>query len=384
MDVKQAKENVEGLAVTSTSKRRATVGRPGAIGRGISHQLRLLETERLRQLPPGVQLGTTYEREGVCLFYGRAEDLYNTWPAPTCIIADGPYGVGGFPGDLPTVEGLAGWYEPHIEVWTSSSTPQTTLWFWATEIGWATVHPVLVRHGWEYRCCHVWNKGLSHVAGNANSLTLRKFPVVTEVCVQYVKPARFTSGNVQLSMRDWLRQEWLRSGLPMRLANGACGVVNAATRKYLTADHLWYYPPPEMFEAMAQYANENGDPSGRPYFSTDGRRPIPARQWAKLRAKFYCKVGINNVWDEPQVRGAARIKNGATRALHLNQKPLRLIEIAVRASTDPHDVVWEPFGGLCTAAIASHRLGRQCASAEVSVDFFRAAVERLAGYDLGT
>ncbi len=36
-----------------------------------------------------------------------------------------------------------------------------------------------------------WDKDLSHIAGNANSQTLRKFPVVTEVCVQYVKAARF-------------------------------------------------------------------------------------------------------------------------------------------------------------------------------------------------
>ena len=68
-----------------------------------------------------------------------------------------------------------------------TSTPETTLWFWNSELGWATVHPVLVANGWEYRACHIWDKGLSHVAGNANTKTLRKFPVTTEVCVQYVK-----------------------------------------------------------------------------------------------------------------------------------------------------------------------------------------------------
>ena len=39
-------------------------------------------------------------------------------------------------------------------------------------------------------------------------------------------------------MQEWLRAEWRRTGLPWRAANEACGVSNAATRKYLTGDHL--------------------------------------------------------------------------------------------------------------------------------------------------
>ncbi len=31
------------------------------------------------------------------------------------------------------------------------------------------------------------------------------------------------------------------------------------------------------------------------------------REWAKLRAKFHCSVGVTNVWREPQVSGAERI-----------------------------------------------------------------------------
>lgn len=321
-------------------------------------------------------------RDGVTLFLGDALRLYDGWESPICIMADGPYGLGSFPGDPYTHDGLADWYRPHVEAWSRRSTPETTLWFWNTEIGWATVHPVLQANGWEYRCCHIWNKGLSHVAGNANSLTLRKFPVVTEVCVQYVRPARFRVTDGDLSMKDWLRREWMRSGLPMYLANKACGVKNAATRKYLTADHLWYYPPVEAFTAMAAFVNEHGDEKGRPYFSIDGKHPVSGEAWAKLRAKFTCEVGINNVWDEPPVRGSERLKSEALKILHNNQKPLRLLDIALRASTDPGDLVWEPFGGLCSTAISAHRLGRRCVSAEINERYFSAAAQRLATYDV--
>lgn len=324
--------------------------------------------------------GKVSTRNGVRIHFQDAANLYPEWPSPTCIVVDGPYGVGGFPGDPPTVAPLPELYAPHVEAWSKYSTPQTTLWFWNTELGWATVHPLLVANGWEYRCCHTWDKGLGHVAGNANSLTLRKFPVVTEVCVQYIKPAKFAVDGREISMQEWLRREWQRSGLPLRLSNEATDTLNAATRKYLTADRHWYYPPVEAFERLAAYANQNGKPGGRPYFGLDGERPMTGEEWGRLRAKFTCEFGINNVWREPPVRGMERLKE-KYRCVHNNQKPLRLIDIAVKASTDPGDVVWEPFGGLCSVAISAHSLDRACVSAEIVPEYYRAAAERLATYD---
>ena len=126
--------------------------------------------------PPPVEprFDRRFRRDRVEIAFDRAERLYGDWPAPICIVCDGPYGLNGFPGDLPDATGLAAWYEPHIRAWTAKATPQTTLWFWNSELGWATVHPVLQAFGWEYRSCHVWDKGLGHVAGNANTRTLRK------------------------------------------------------------------------------------------------------------------------------------------------------------------------------------------------------------------
>jgi site-specific DNA-methyltransferase (adenine-specific) len=328
-------------------------------------------------------LGDVYRRDGVAIHFDRAEHLYAAWPSPICIISDGPYGVSGFPGDERKTEGLLAWYRPHVRAWSARVTPQTTLWFWGTELGWATVHPLLADEGWEYRCCNIWDKGMSHVAGNANTQTLRKFPVVTEVCVHYVRSPKFVSGGRALSMQEWLRSEWQRTGLPFRFANEACGVLNAATRKYLTADHLWYYPPVEAFLKLSEYANRHGNPVGRPYFSMDGKHSVAAEEWGRMRAKFRCEIGVTNVWREPQVGGQARIqgqRNGMKykfRSLHGSQKPLRFIELAVRASTDEADVVWEPFGGLCPGAVVCHHFQRRYFGAEIIPEFYSAAVERL-------
>ena len=162
-----------------------------------------------------------YRRGAIEISFDYAEHLYERWPAPICIVCDGPYGLSGFPGDPPDVSRLTDWYRPHVRAWSEKASPQTTLWFWNSEVGWATVHPLLQEFGWEYRTCHIWDKGVGHIAGNANTKTLRKLPVTTEVCVQYVKAARIDG----LTLQEWLRHEWRRTGLPLRLANEACGVA---------------------------------------------------------------------------------------------------------------------------------------------------------------
>ncbi len=326
--------------------------------------------------------GKTFNKLNAHLYLGDFRSVSADWPSPTVIVVDGPYGVGGFPGDPFTHADLPAWYEPHVAEWSSRATPETTLWFWNTEIGWATVHPVLERHGWEYRSCHVWDKGIGHIAGNANSKTLRKFPVVTEVCVQYVRRVRIGLNGTALPLREWFRSEWMRTGLPLSASNEACGVKNAATRKYLTMDHLYYFPPPEAYEAIARYANRHGKTVGRPYFAAPGKeRPFSRSEWSRMRAKFSCEVGVSNVWREPAVRGAERMKTTPYKCIHMNQKPLRLLELILRASSDEGDVVWEPFGGLCSIAIASVNTSRRCYSAEILPDYFDEATGRLARHE---
>ena len=306
---------------------------------------------------------------------GDSLDSYAEWPAPTVIVSDGGYGVLGFEGDTSDHLDLPEWYEPHVAAWTRYATPSTTLWFWNSEIGWAAVHSVLEKHGWRYVNANIWNKGKGHIAGNVNTGKIRRFPVVSEVCVQYVLEARIDG----LILKHWLLREWKRTGLHVRKANEACGVADAATRKYLDQGHLWYYMPPETFVKMQEYANRYGDPARRPYFSIDGKEPGTSEQWVAMRSQFSCPHGYTNVWDRPALRGTERFKlNGASgKAIHLNQKPLDLLTMIIRASSTEGDVVWEPFGGLFSACIAASDIERRAFGAEKDPTYFHYAVKRL-------
>ncbi|WP_324752773.1 DNA methyltransferase [Roseovarius sp. Pro17] len=309
------------------------------------------------------------------LIFGDSLVHYGDWDAPDCIVSDGAYGVLGFEGDTSDHTGMPEWYEPHIAAWSKQAKPSTSLWFWNSEIGWATVHPILERYGWRYVNANIWDKGIGHIAGNVNTKKIRRFPVVSEVCVQYVREPQMNGRHIKL----WLLDEWKRTGLSVREANKACGVADAATRKYLDQGHLWYWMPSDKFRMLVEYANANGKPDGRPYFSQDGESPMTSDDWETTRSFFACPHGLTNVWSRPALRGPERIKTNGTsgRAVHLNQKPLDLMSRTIEATTREGDVVWEPFGGLFSASVAARRLKRRSFSAEIDPTYFHYGLDRI-------
>jgi DNA methylase len=323
------------------------------------------------------------------LHRGDALDAYRTWPTPMAIISDGAYGVRGFHGDPVGTEGLVNWYRPHIEAWSRLAVPATTLWFWNTEIGWATVHPLLVQHGWEYVQAITWDKGIGHIAGNVNGKTIRRFPVVSEVCVFYQRRLEIRGPDGPMPVQRWMRAEWQRSGLPLSRANEACGVVNAATRKYLTEDWVWYWPPGKMLVRLAAYATEHGAAARWPYYSLNGRSSVTAREWDALRHTWQHAHGLTNVWRLAPLHGIERVKGTMRRAApraqspsslsaaHLNQKPLEFMHRILYAVTNEGDVIWEPFGGLASGAVAAVQARRFPCVAEKDHDFAEIAARRL-------
>src|SRR5438132_12000969 len=175
----------------------STVGRGKAVTLGITPTLKV------------------WTDEFVSLYFGDSLDHYHKWDKPIVIISDGAYGVLGFDGDTSDHLGLPDWYEAHIKAWAAKATPQTMLWFWNSEIGWAAVHPLLEKHGFRYVNANVWNKTKAHIAGNVNTAKIRRFPVVTELCVQYSFEARIKG----VSLKQWMIAEWERTKLPLCDAN---------------------------------------------------------------------------------------------------------------------------------------------------------------------
>ena len=73
----------------------------------------------------------------------------------------------------------------------------------------------------------------------------------------------------------------------------------------------------------------------------------------------YRMVAMRDVWDIPALRG-----NQAEATGYPTQKPLALYERIIRASSNPGDIVLDPFCGSGTCAVAAEKLGRRWLAAD--------------------
>ena len=90
-------------------------------------------------------------------------------------------------------------------------------------------------------------------------------------------------------------------------------------------------------------------------------------------AKPYSQDKVpGNVWDFPRVRyRMSEYEN------HPTQKPEALLERIILASSNPGDVVMDPFSGTFTTAAVAQRLERACIGIELQEEFFKIGVRRL-------
>ena len=82
---------------------------------------------------------------------------------------------------------------------------------------------------------------------------------------------------------------------------------------------------------------------------------------------------MRDVWDISIIAGSAKERLG-----YPTQKPLALLDRIIKASSEPGDVVLDPFCGCATALVAADRLGRQWAGIDISPLAVKLVNERIA------
>jgi site-specific DNA-methyltransferase (adenine-specific) len=84
---------------------------------------------------------------------------------------------------------------------------------------------------------------------------------------------------------------------------------------------------------------------------------------------------MKNVWRMPAPSKAEKLYGK-----HPTQKPIGLVARCLRASTNPSDLVFDPFSGSSTtgvAAVAALSLGRRFIGCEADADHIKLSIERL-------
>jgi site-specific DNA-methyltransferase (adenine-specific) len=196
----------------------------------------------------------------------------------------------------------------------------------------------------------IWKRSTSH--GN----TSHAFGNLTDTILYYSKHlnqyvwnqqhARFTEAYIEkyfrysdVDGRRWqsvtLRNPGMRPNLhfPYHASNGVI---------YQPHPHGWACSS----ERMEKYDREN-------------RLHFPDTPHGQLRLKMYLNespgIRLQNLWDDiPAINSQAQERLG-----YPTQKPVALLERIIQTSSNPGDIVLDPFCGCGTAIHAAHRLGRQ-------------------------
>jgi len=79
----------------------------------------------------------------------------------------------------------------------------------------------------------------------------------------------------------------------------------------------------------------------------------------------------------PIVQGKERLKNAIGRAAHPTQKPERLLEIIIKASSNENDIVLDPFMGSGTTGVVAKKFNRKWIGIEINEDYIKLAKGRI-------
>jgi DNA modification methylase len=95
----------------------------------------------------------------------------------------------------------------------------------------------------------------------------------------------------------------------------------------------------------------------------------------QMRSDWFIREGVCS--------GHERLRDEDGQKLHSTQKPEAILRMVVEASTNPGDLVLDPFVGSGTTAAVCKKLGRRCIGIDSSEEYVRIAKERLAGIEPG-
>ncbi|CAN5619184.1 adenine-specific DNA-methyltransferase [soil metagenome] len=135
-----------------------------------------------------------------------------------------------------------------------------------------------------------------------------------------------------------------------------------------TAEDIWYFTMSDEFtfnldavkmrrKVLAPY-KENGEP----------------KDWAKGEYGNYRDTHPSNIWTDISVPFWSMPENTD----HPTQKPEKLLAKIILASTNPGDLILDPFAGSGTTAVASKKLGRNFVTIESDEHYCLLAAKRLA------
>ena len=187
-----------------------------------------------------------------------------------------------------------------------------------------------------------------------------KFGVSTDTILFYAR-TQSTSFTPQYTFDDPQYREYVEKTFKYIDEAGrryaSDNLANPALRPNLIYEYKGY-PPPKNGWAISKEKMEEWDKEGRLIFPKKPNGRIRRKRFLdELKGK-----PVQNLWEGIQmVSSQANERTG-----YPTQKPLALLDRIISASSNPGDVVLDPFCGCATACVASEKLGRRWVGIDIS------------------
>lgn len=213
----------------------------------------------------------------------------------------------------------------------------------------------------------VWKRKAGR--GETNKAAVR-FGVTNDTLLFYSKNARAAKFNRQYreSNPNYIASKFRYvdpvSGRRYRLDN----LTSPSVRPNLIYEYKGYSPPAKGWAVSLERMKEM-DAEGRLYFPSKKNQRIQRKRFLdELEGET-----VDSLWDDiPPINSQAKERLG-----YPTQKPVALLERIISASSNPGDVVLDPFCGCGTTVDAAQRLGRKWIGIDITYLAIDVIIKRL-------
>ncbi len=207
--------------------------------------------------------------------------------------------------------------------------------------------PVLENCGLELRQQIILNKGMQAVSGRATK-KYKMFPNVTESIL-------FLTKDPKPFIRGFLKSRQQELGLSSKEINERLGVKSNGGGMWsiYTGKNICEQIPTEELWLKLQSILSFSLP------------------YSAIKQTFNAQMGVTDVWDDINFYEERKSR------FHPTQKPLKLIDRLILASSDEDDLVFDPFMGSGTTAVSCLSLNRKFIGFEIDKEYYQKSLERI-------
>lgn len=244
-----------------------------------------------------------------------------------------------------TEEDYIKWVEKWIKELSRVAKPNSSFWLFGYIKMLSKILPVAEKYGFVFRQQTLVDKGLRSISGRATR-NYKMFPTTTESMFFFVK-------NNQPNVKKFLKERQKALGFTAKEMNEKLGMKSnggGVWSLYTGENILAAIPTRELWEKLQEVLQ----------FKMD---------YSEVNFVFNPEMGVTDVWRDIDFYKEDRE--------HSTQKPLKLIERLIKASSNDEMIVLDPFLGSGSTAVASKRLNRKFIGIEVDKEYCEYAKKRL-------